>query len=177
LNRASDAAKEVSRLLDREIQKTQVRGDIASSQASAALEAKRFGLDLKEFGLDLAKFNFEQVESNRNYNLRKKDTLSKIMDRAVDNKADKQKQRQQKKEASRRITSRIQEGINTVASKPQLSNMLARNPKKVVQRLMKILGSATAANAVVQLMTDGRLSNTTKRDLKQIGYIIPQNWR
>lgn len=177
LSKAADTAKEVARLFDREIQKTQVRGQISSAQAQAALEAKRFGLDLKEFGLDLEKFNFEKTESNRKYGLEKRKIRETEEYHDATTELKRAKTRQEKVEASQKITAIIQEGVSTIAANKRLHKLLENDPQKLKRHLMKILGSATAANAAVELVRTGELNSTTRADLKQLGYIIPPKWR
>lgn len=177
LSRAADAAKETARLLDREIQKTQIRGQLSASQAQAALEAKRFGLDLKEFGLDASKLNFEQSKFNRKFGLEKREAAETKSYHEAQTALKGAKSREDKMKASHKITAVIQEGISTIASNKNLQKSLEKNPEKVKRRLMQILGSATAASAAVELVTTGKLNPTTRSDLKQIGYIVPPKWR
>lgn len=184
LSKAADAAKEVSRLLDREIQKAQIRGQIRSAEAQAELEAARFGLDKSKFGLDVKEFNFEQEKSAKKYGLEKRKIHNeerKINEthryHTAEIELQQAKSHQEKMKASHKITAVIQEGISTIAANPNLKSKLQKNPDAVKRRLMKILGSATAAHAAVELITMGRLTSTTRQDLRQIGYIIPPRWR
>lgn len=177
LSKAADAAKETSRLLDREIQKTQIRGQLAASEAEAALKAKQFGLDLKEFGLDMSKFDFEQSKFNRKFGLENRELKERRQYHQAETALKQAGNKEDKLKASHKITGIIQEGISTIASNKNLQASLEKNPEKVKRRLMQILGSATAANAAVELVTTGALNPTTRADLKQLGYIIPPKWR
>lgn len=177
LARGADTAKEVARLLDREVQKSQIRGQISASQTEAALKAKKFGLDLSKFGLEAEKFNFERTKSNRKFGLenREANETKRYHEATAESKS--ADTRQEKIKSSHKITAIIQEGISTIASNKNLQKQLEDHPELVKRRLMKILGSATAANAAVELVSTGKLSGTTKESLKQIGYIIPPKWR
>lgn len=184
LSRAAEAAKEVARLLDREIEKASIRGEQVASSRQSALEAARFGLDKKKFDLDLAEFDFEKgykkkklgLEAGRlgvsEQNANETERYHKATQRLKQ-----AENRQEKKQASQEITAIIQEGISAISNNKKLQRLLSKDPAKVKRALMKILGSATAANAAVELVSTGKLNSTTRESLKQIGYIVPPKWR
>ena len=182
LQRGAAAAKEVARLLDREIEKAQIRQQAKTDAAKLALEMGRLKLDRSKFQLDLAEFSFDKRDKNRKFGLDKKDTLSKIADRAADNERQKGESAADQKEdrikISREITSYLREGISMVSSNPKLQRWAVKNPDKFRQALTKKLGSALAAQAVYELMyKGGSLTSSTKQDLHSLGYIIPKQWR
>lgn len=177
LSKAADTAKEIARLLDREVQKAQIRGNISSAQAQAALEAQRFGLDVDKFRLDAEKFNFEQTESNRKFGLEKEKHNETVRWHNIEAQLKGAETRQEKQQANQKVTAIIQEGISTIAQNKNLQKRLDKNPEAVRRRLMKVLGSATAANAAVELVTTGKLNPTTRQDLRALGYVVPPKWR
>lgn len=77
LNKASEAAKTFKEGLDKEIEKAQARASIAASEATAAIEAKRFGLDASKAKLDAEEFNFEKGYKNRKFGLEQKELAQK----------------------------------------------------------------------------------------------------
>lgn len=73
LNRASEAAKTFKEGLDKEVEKAQGRASIAASEATAAIEAKRFGLDAKKANLDAEEFGFEKGYKTKKLGLETKE--------------------------------------------------------------------------------------------------------
>jgi len=177
LSRAADAAKEISRLFDREIEKAQIRGQMSAAETQAMLEAKRFGLDVSKLELDREQFDFEQTESNRKFGLEKKKHQETVRWHNIEAQLKKADNKAEQRKANQKVTAIIQEGISTIASNPNLQRRLSKNPNAVKQRLMKILGSATAASAAVELVGQGKLNPTTRQDLRALGYIVPPKWR
>lgn len=77
LNRASEAAKTFKEGLDKEVEKAQGRASIAASEATAAIEAKRFGLDASKAKLDAEEFGFEKGYKNRKFGLEQRELAQK----------------------------------------------------------------------------------------------------
>lgn len=184
LTRAAEAAKEVARLYDREIEKSSIVGEQVASSRQLALEAARFGLDRKKFDLDLAEFDFEKGYKKRKLGLegrRAKTSERSQRETARYNRAQQKLKeadsRQEKQQASQEVTAIIQEGVSSIASNKKLQRLVSKDPAKAKRALMKLLGSAVAANAAVELFTTGQLNATTKSSLKQIGYVVPPKWR
>lgn len=181
LSRASDQAKEVARLFDREIEKTKTRADIHAGAVNAALAGAKFGLDKSKFNLDVREFETDSALAKKKFRLEK----GKAGETKRHNKATEANTRasteasankQQEKE-NHKITRAIQEGVGVLGNHPKLAEKVSKDPQGVASRLTKILGSAVAANAAVELFTHGRLSGSTRQHLHALGYTIPKQWR
>lgn len=181
LTRAADSAKEVARLFDREIEKAKTRSDIKANAVNSALTAAKFGLDKKKFGLDVREFETDSALAKKKFRLEK----GKAGETKRHNKATEANTRastaasvnkQQEKE-NHKITRAIQEGVGVLGNHPKLAGKVSKDPQGVASRLTKILGSAVAANAAVELFTHGRLSGSTRQHLHALGYTIPKQWR
>ena len=177
LSRAADAAKEVARSLDKEIEKSQARAQIAASSASATLEAKRLGLDRKKLGLEEGEFDFEKGESRRKYGLEKRKTRNE--ERKIGNEEkDDARSRSEKGEDARRdarqknqeINAKVYEGVNFISNNPNLQAKIERNPQAVLKRLQTVLVSPFVARIAFQLYTQGHVGSGVRKQLKAIGY-------
>lgn len=177
LNKAADTAKEVARLLDREVEKAKTRADIHANAVNAALAAGKFNLDKQKFGLDVSEFEYNKHKYNRKYRLEAAKAQETKSYHEAEVGLSKAKSHQEKAKESHKITHVIQEGISYIASHKKLNQSIAKNPESVIQRLTKILGSSVAAHAAVELFTHGKLNPTTRGSLEQIGYIVPPKWR
>lgn len=177
LSRAGDAAKEVARLLDREVQKAQIRGQLGASAATAAIEAKKFGLDVGKLELDKAKFGFEQEKFGKTFGLEKSKANETERYHIAETELKKSKTHEEKLKASYPITQQITEGVNFLASTPALKNLYETNPLKAKKKLAAKLGSVTAANAASSLYGTGKLNAQVRTELTNFGYIVPPKWR
>lgn len=181
LTRAADTAKEVARLLDREIQKAQIRGEQRASATSAALEAKRFGLDAKKLGLEAEEFDYEKEYDNRNFKLKGAELGEDKRWHDIQAKLKGKKNHQEKAEANHQVTTIIQEGISLIAQKKNWQKLLGT--KKGKQKLALILGgpdflgSPLAAQTAVELVATGKITGSQQKNWKQIGYVPPPKWR
>lgn len=179
LDRAAATAKEVARLLDREIQKAEIKGKLKQGAQSLALQAQAQSLDAQRLDLDYdkaaetARHNqatedqaaAELQESRRNHNL---------LDQA--RQAD---SREERRKAQRAITTAIHNGIQLVARDP--SNTKGKNATQIMHNVTRLLirkkYPPLIARTVSELMVTGEVSKQTNRALRQAGYHVPDNWR
>lgn len=75
--RGSKAAEFFQQAQDKEIEKAQARAQIAASEATAAIEAKRFGLDAAKAKLEGSEFEFEKGYKNRKLGLENRELKQK----------------------------------------------------------------------------------------------------
>jgi hypothetical protein len=194
MDRAAAAAKEVARLLDREIEKTQIRSANRAERQKLILEAARIKLDEKDLALARDQFQYDRYNDNRNFNLDRQDVLSQIADRARDNERedneangnggngrdqeDREEAREEQRDIQRGINRVLREGIALTQANPDLRRYGKRNPSKYLQIMGKKLSSQIAARAVYDLVfLGGSFSAQSRRALRDLGYRIPDRWK
>lgn len=179
LNQAAEAAKEYSRLLDREVEKAQIRGQLKSSEAQAAIEAGKFGLDKQKLQLEIGKFGFEQNKFNRKFGLENEELQEKREHDQTTAALAGAKGREAKAKVSHGITNNIQENLGALSNRPKIKALIVNGHKAAaIKMLVKVFGSYTAAQAAVSLFENGgHFDAQTKQELLALGYIIPGNWK
>ena len=192
LTRAAEAAKEFARGQDKEIEKAQARASIAASEATAAIEAKRFGLDAKKAALEGKEFNFEKGYKNRKLGFEKLSQQQKheiesgnltVAEAEEENRkkhvenegkttpAEKAKSGEKQKAKNQQINANINTVLTQIQHNPKLQNMAGKNYQQLEQILHNKYGyNPLAIAAGAQLYLNGEISPALKEKLRSVGY-------
>lgn len=189
LERAAATSEEVARLLDREVTKAQAQVDMRQIAAQLAIDLKNFRLNKKNYKLDrqirtgeLALAQRAQAEEERANRAAEQDAdkdrkLSKQEQKQEQNQ-NQQEQNQEQKEQQRQIKHAINNTISEVAARPKWQRIGSKNPNELIKLLSQHGVESVFARAAVDLMfRGGELSMGSKRNLRQMGFDIPKNWK
>lgn len=192
LNRAAEAAKEYARGLDKEIEKAQARAQIAASEATAAIEAKRFGLDAEKAAREGKEFEFEKHYKNKKLGLEKFSQKQKheieegnltVAEAEEENKrkhvenegnrtpAEKAKSHEKQQAKNQQINANINTVLTQVQHNPKLQKMAENNYQNFESVLHNKYGyNPLAIAAAAQLYLHGELTPALKEKLRSVGY-------
>jgi len=197
--RAGEAAKFYQQSLDKEIEKAQARASIAASEATAAIEAKRFGLDVSKAKREGEEFNFERQNKNRKFGLETKEQEWKeltgkqkqqieegkltVAEAEEQNKrkhlehegqrtpAEKAKSHEKQRAKNQQINANIETTVQTLHQSPKLRQLVTTNPAKVKEILHNKYGyNPLAIQVAVELYLGHEISQSTRRALESVGY-------
>lgn len=160
LSKAADSAKEVARLLDKEVEKAQIRGELKN-------QAAQLGLDQASLAETIRHNKATEGLTKRGQNIDAKGDKG-------GKKGDEVSARQRKQE-SRKITTNINNGVSFIQNSGSDWNTKSR--EEWTKLLQKQGLPPLYAQAAIDVAFHGKLSPTTRKSLKSQGYIVPKAWR
>lgn len=197
LTKAAEAAKEVARLMDAEVSKGQIRGQMSASRETAALEAKRFGLDVNKLHQEGREFEYEKFNDTRtakqkreenaednttgeNKSKRTRSGTAETNERAEGENAEEAGEKKAKAhKENAKITSSVQEGISYITSHSRIRELIANGQTEKARKVLaKYLGSSTAATYAVNLYGGNKLTAGEVKEAEELyGWTPPRSYR
>lgn len=181
LERAAKTQQEVARLLDREISKAQSDIDMRQIAAGLAIDLKNFKLSKKNYKLnkkiqtgELNLAKRAQAETERHNKAGEANDRANILQEAKQDKIDGKKEQQ---ELQRKVKSIVNNTVSEIAARPKWQEIAAKNPNELVKLLSKKGVDSMFARAAVDLMYRGSLSMGSLRNLRNLGFDVPKNWK